>query len=121
MIKYDVDFFIDFFTAIPEDRWCTLWFTDGDKHCAAGHVIFFKNYPNNTESYKIFEVLYNLFDSNGMYQNITGISDGIDINYQQSTPKQRILAALRNIKNKQITEEQINNALKSAPIEMAMI
>jgi hypothetical protein len=94
-VNYNVDYFINKFEAIPEDQWCTGTFVDpyNGSHCALGHCGVNKNSNTNwpQESLDLMKLLHN-------YVNVTSINDGKDFKYQQETPKQRILAALKNIK-----------------------
>lgn len=90
---YDVNWFIDKFEKIPEELWCIGVFYDGKKRCAAGHCGFV-----TTQETLEFSYLRWLFGSSS---TIFEINDGQNINYQQPTPKQRILAALRDVKAKQ--------------------
>lgn len=84
--KYDVDYFIQKFEAIPEENWCVgEYHGDNDTHCALGHC------DDDIDR----QPLRQLF-ANGCAK----INDGHNLRYQQSTPKQRILAALRDIKAK---------------------
>lgn len=107
---YTVDYFIKKFEAIPLDKWTTGTFgTLGDKHCALGHcgtgsmniatLINQINYPT-TE----LGSLTNLF-STYLRCAVTGVNDeGRNtenlVVYPQLTPKERILAALCDIKAK---------------------
>ncbi len=36
--KLTLDFFIDFFSAVPEDKWCTGQRKKNDKYCSLGLV-----------------------------------------------------------------------------------
>lgn len=128
---YTVDYFINKFEAIPEDRWVEnqleqiiiparkfLKITIKKAklaHCANGHcgvtrennsVLFpLDKTQESIGLYKVFGVL-NLTDrwndtieDNEEYSNKAAmINNGATREYQQSTPKQRILAALRDVK-----------------------
>ena len=38
-MKYNADYFIKFFEAIPDRKWCTRVYTDDEgRHCGYGHV-----------------------------------------------------------------------------------
>jgi hypothetical protein len=104
-MKYDVDYFINKFEAIPEDKWHigALRNEDGYKRCALGHCCgesipeYFGITNRPTE---MCNDLSNFF--RGLINADVGIvNDGSDTRYKQSTPKQRILAALRDIKKLQ--------------------
>lgn len=115
---YTVDYFIKKFEAIPEDSWCTGQFVDhfSGQRCAQGHCLM--NYKNNeaiddrldawcrlnfkvlhpdvdTEIYHFLE----LFESANI--NVADVNNGNHFCFTQPTPKQRILAALYDIKNLQ--------------------
>lgn len=135
----DVQYFIEKFEAIPEEKWCVDVLSSEDgKFCANGHCnvrpsgfAFFNHHIMQ------FSSLHNLTDESRALQKVFSklkvhyriellidgtITDGwhtghppeysiiaAEINnnlvaeYQQETPKQRILAALRDI---QLLEEQ---------------
>lgn len=82
-------YFIDKFTAIPDDQWTIERFTDDQgRHCALG----FCGAPTRTEEY---QCLSQMFVDAGVY--ISFINDGKDSRYQQHTPKARVLAALNDL------------------------
>ncbi len=89
------EYFINKFEAIPEDQWCTGDFEDTEgRHCAAGHCG--SVYGNvGAEA----TVLYNLISALSIENpvNIVLVNDGADGRYMQPTPKQRVLAALRDL------------------------
>jgi hypothetical protein len=90
-MKYDVDYFIRKFAAIPEDNWYTHEYTnnDGTKMCALGHCGSRQDEDDTSQSNALRDILEHCVGS---------INDGSDSRYQQPTPKQRILAALNDIK-----------------------
>ncbi len=108
-MEYNVDYFIKKFEEIPEEKWTThVQQNDRGQRCAVGHCA-----PSNATC--------NMLGSNGgavveegrALINIIGIlrpnssnkvapiNNGDDERYNQPTPKQRILAALYNIKKLQ--------------------
>lgn len=97
-MNYDVDFFIKKFSAIAE----VFWFVgdyqneDGTKFCAAGHCGGYQGMPSDSEA----QFLCNLIAAELYPYSIGGINDGKCMAYPQPTPKQRVLAALRDIKAK---------------------
>lgn len=128
-MQYTVDYFIEKFEKIPEEKWTTRLYRFGDSRCAAGHCL----------TDKMIDVLTEYFDEAGknvfpkhkciQYENellevrelgrvfhknpsrgcdmVYEVNNGDNPNYQQPTPKQRILAALHDIKklqNKMIEE-----------------
>ncbi len=94
-MNYNAQYFIDKFTAIPEDMWCrgNYELPDG-RCCAGGHCGDRSNIPVPPEA----EALYSLFWN--IQTNVTCVNDGLDKDYQQPTPRARILAALEDIKAK---------------------
>lgn len=104
---YDVDYFIAKFTAIPEERWIIGTMTYEDKHCALGHCGAGNPLPgttdfNHTEESKALE---QLFKAN-FNEETWKINDSQFYGFNQPTPRQRILAALQQIKEKQTNETQ---------------
>ena len=99
---YDVDYFILKFEAIPEERWLSRHFRMGDKACVMGHCDFYNKERDELE--RLFGTYSHLFTplnwlKNGNRWPEQAINNGDDPLYQQPTPKQRILAALYDIKN----------------------
>lgn len=96
--------FIDFFSAIPEERWCTGTYEIDGRQCAW-------NFLRYKEQFNRMIPLINLIaEKNGHPTSLIGIpllpliNDGKAKCYPQPTPKQRILAALNDVKN--ILEER---------------
>lgn len=98
MENYDVDYFIKKFEAIPEERWCTGYYhkEDRTKFCALGHCGRFVSDADSIESLALRRVFHPAV--------VSIINDNGNIRYSQATPKQRILAALYDIKAKQQPE-----------------
>lgn len=93
---YTVDYFIEKFNKIPEGLWSEFLHRDeSPRQCAIGHCKL--DGENRALGIDLFwEVLK------------TGVGTVIHKrhpNYQQPTPKQRILAALRDIKQMQAPQE----------------
>lgn len=109
MTNYDADYFIAKFEAIPDRQWTRSQYADGwGGFCALGHCG--ERVEISTDGYmrrrniqtEEGEALRKLFsDSLGLYSSPDRVNDGISDEYQQETPKQRILAALRDIKEAQ--------------------
>lgn len=92
MTKFEVNYYINKFEAIPEDKWCEGVFNNKDQYCALGHCGANQTKRRNDES----DALCDLF--NFKLNTFVGrVNDGRDPRFQQDTPKQRILAALRSI------------------------
>lgn len=117
---YDVDYFIQKFKAIPEEKWMTddLGYPETPR-CANGHFCDGRMYtPIMGELRKVFLPLINKItcikwhitdnylnpdkDEHRNYSRIAEqINNGNTVEYQQPTPKQRVLAALYDIKKAQ--------------------
>lgn len=98
---YTVDYFIDKFKKIPEEKWYVGAYVNPcnvEQRCALGHCIV-----KDGEFVDEVDILQNLMVNN-LNCAVGAINDGRVREYQQPTPKQRILAALRDIKK--MNEEQ---------------
>lgn len=92
--KYTIDWFIEFFSQIPEELWCEHYFQDGqlngkDICCARGHLGV--RYGSKVEADEKLNELTN--------SQIASINNGYHLQYQQPNPRARVLAALNDIKN----------------------
>lgn len=92
---YTVEYFIEKFSAIAEHRWLIGNYSNfnGTKKCALGHCDGNGQTEISNALHKLFKVVVDPTEGWG----VGGINDGRHPNYQQPTPKQRILAALRDI------------------------
>mgnify|MGYP003502350564 CR=1 len=108
---YDVNHFIAKFSVIPEDMWCVRTRSNGTQRCALGWC-----YPTH-ELAKESEQIYNtdsvedkslvaLIHLLNPDFGVGGVNNGIYKEYQQPTPKQRILAALYDVKALQEKENK---------------
>lgn len=115
-MTYNVDYFIKKFEAIPEDQWTT-----GERHgsngthCAHGwcdlnelSMPYLNTYSNEEKS--LVKVFTPIMKGTGCAK----INNGFHPNYQQPTPKQRILAALYDIKKMQ-QPEKVKTVYVSVP------
>lgn len=94
---HDADYFIAKFEAIPEEQWCTGRLRDNSgRCCASGHCGRDDPLVPTEESTALAIVLRRW--------DVPGINDGDYAQYPQPTPKQRILAALRDIKAKEVSD-----------------
>jgi hypothetical protein len=93
---YDVDYFIRKFSAIPEENWLINEYARGTSYCAFGHCGMRDN--NSIDRIPEAKVLA------GILPDAAIINDGEKRGYQQPTPKQRVLAALYDIKKAQYPE-----------------
>lgn len=112
-MKYDVTYFINKFEAIPENLWCMNDFQRGDAMCANGHCGLYDEFTVTDESEalkQLFSMLPLHYYGNGYIieevpakysVNAAFVNDGRTEEYRQPTPKQRILAALYDIKKMQ--------------------
>jgi len=89
---YDVDYFLTKFSAIPDEQWCVGEFAWDGMKCALGHCGEVVPFATTAES----QALRWLFDV-----SVIAVNDGKDPRYKQPTPKARILAALRDLQEKQ--------------------
>lgn len=109
---YTVDYFIDKFEKIPEDKWIMGELYTENGYCAFGHCGS-RGLTHTDES----NGLIKLFSENLYRCHVIPINDGKDELYQQPTPKQRILAALYDIKKQQQPiYENISKELAVLPI-----
>lgn len=107
---YDVDYFIKKFEAISEDMWCTHAQTNSHgQHCAWGHCgitneqIGFRELDNH--ALKVIQLTRKSgFEWHLGNKAFANINNGAFLEYQQPTPKQRILAALYDIKKMQLKD-----------------
>lgn len=102
-MTYDSQYFIDKFSAIPEEKWCIRAiqrFENGiEQRCAMGWC-FSKNINPNKISEEDIRSQENL-QMDRFFHRINAsrvdINNGDDPRYQQPTPKQRVLAAFADI------------------------
>lgn len=84
--------FIDFFEAIPEDRWCVNLLNDGDgRSCALGHLGVRHCFDFNWTA-SIFEDLFNYY-----LQEKSANINNFNTDFGDH-PKERILVALEHIR-----------------------
>jgi hypothetical protein len=90
-MTYDKAYFIAKFEAIPEDKWTTRHYrNDEGQCCAVGHCLPLTGTQSQEKS--DFLIL-----GHRSYLNFIEINDGRHSRYQQPTPKQRVLAALKDL------------------------
>jgi hypothetical protein len=122
-MKYTVDYFIQKFEAIPENLFCVATRSMGEQRCAYGWCYGSAqeakasercNSSRNEEETALSELVRVL----GRNWGAGGINNGIYPEYQQPTPKARILAALRDIKKlQQPDHEDITKDLAVLPVD----
>lgn len=104
---YTVDYFITKLSAIPEDRWCVGTLQDSTgRRCALGHFHPAFNRPDPLYCGDDLGDFIMLFHDN-LKTAAYMVNNGDCPHYQQTTPKQRILAALYDIKAKQQPKEKV--------------
>lgn len=111
-MEYTVDYFLAYFQNTRDDKWCTDKLHYDGKSCANGWCGVtstanddgkqsFWVTPESQALAIVFSCLAteDIKDDDYRYSNIAAvINNGYDERYPQPTPKQRILAALRDIK-----------------------
>lgn len=114
---YDVDYFIKKFQAIPEGKWAERFFDIDDKYCANGHCGMREaNCDETHEAIALAAILsplkkdhWETFGGDPIYEVTANINDGETLEYPQPTPKQRILAALHDIKAMQQPKPEVKD------------
>lgn len=95
-------YFIAKFEAIPEEQWAICMFIDTtrERRCASGHCrnVKFVSGLTIAEPTAESDRLHRLFRLNDL--TVFEVNDGLEHRYPQPTPKQRVLAALRDIQAK---------------------
>lgn len=91
--KYTVLYYIEKFSAIPDEQWTESEYNDGEKYCALGHCGEIDSDSRTDESAALDEI-FNKYDL-----RVSLVNDGKCAKYNQDTPKARILAALIDIRN----------------------
>jgi hypothetical protein len=102
MIEYTVDYFIEKFEAIPEGKWCThdLLNSHGQR-CAQGHCM--PEVGNGEFLWSIIQAGKDTKERQALEKilpEVCDINNGRSKEYPQPTCKARILAALRDVKEK---------------------
>ncbi len=113
-MTYDLKYFINKFKVIPERFWCMYLFEDNGKHCVYGHCGMRCGHVSVYNSTDEVIALYNLCEG----QNIGQINDGEAKDYQQRTPKKRVLAYLYDLKANEAVKEA-NRILKTKKLVTA--
>lgn len=114
-MNYDVNYFISKFEKIPAHKWCTgVWQrVESGQGCAFGNCgVTSSNdiaYIQEAESLSVLM---------GGVTSVLKINDGEDPKYKQLLPKQRILAALYDIKKMQEpVRKDITKSLAVLPVD----
>lgn len=113
-MEYTVDYFIKKFEAIPEDSFYQGEYAnpyDNTKKCALGHCGRGNFHP--TAESESLEMLIRAYSyKTDIIATVSLINDGSIKEFQQPTPKQRILAALYDIRDKELSEANLKEASK---------
>lgn len=98
--KLTVDYFIGFFSAIPDDQWTTRKYQDDQgRKCARGHLGGADTYETTSdEDLALAILIYEAQDRDCSQNALNCINDGHFPEFQQETPKARILEALQYVK-----------------------
>ncbi len=106
--NYDVDYFLQFLGGIPDDDWAVGDFSVRDdqntahvRYCAAGHCGARRGMPSFPKKADALYDLMGKLPGSETEWALPAINDGKHPDFKQPTPKARILAALRQIKDKQ--------------------
>lgn len=117
-MEYNVDYFINKFEAIPEEE---IKVGSIENHCSLWHCKC-EDYVHITEeAQSLIKLLSPLVPAGHLLiaRPVWEINDGISENYLQPTPKQRILAALYDIKSLQAVK-QAEEIIKEPVLESAL-
>lgn len=116
-MEYNVDYFIKKFEAIPEEKWCVEKPQDNGRSCAIGHCGVNDYVYSECVEARVLLALFHHGHFRG-FEPVWTINDGHDYRYNQATPKQRILAALYDIKKAEQPEvkERIVYVTVDAPV-----
>jgi hypothetical protein len=98
---YTIQYFIDKFSAIPEDQWCSrTQINASGQRCAYGHcapagltLLNFSNGAHFPEGAAFAQLDKTYFPCE--YFQFADINNGEDLRFQQPTEKERVLAALQ--------------------------
>jgi hypothetical protein len=96
-VKYTVDYFIEKFSAIPDEKWWTGDYENKGRFCALGHCGEKFMRGGMTEESMALGRLFEEY----LICAVASVNDGKGL-YPQPTPKARILAALQDIKAKEL-------------------
>lgn len=94
--KYNVDYFIKKFNAIPSKNWGTKQYKKGNRFCAMGHCGVFSDGWRPVYNDEALE-LSTLFMTH-IGTTVQYVNDNRNKNYRQSKIKDRVLSALYDIK-----------------------
>lgn len=110
-MNYNLDYFIKKFEEIPEEKWCVGSFRNKqDQCCALGHCgVKAGNMNDPEEAHALKILMYPYYPVIGIVAINDGLSYGeptVDFTAYGSTPKQRILKALTEIKEGKVSKKE---------------
>lgn len=94
-MKYDLEYFIEKFEAIPSNKWTTKKFNKGECKCAFGHLGCEYACDDTKESMKLIDII------GGVLGCITlvDVNDGKkQFDHLGSTPKERVINYLKSLR-----------------------
>lgn len=91
-MNYTVQYFIDKFSAIPEEDWIIGEYQNEIGCCALGHCG--ERETKATVDGRELRILFRNF----LGEDVSFINDGASSSFPQDTPKARVLSALKRIK-----------------------
>lgn len=95
-VTYNAAYFIAKFEAIPEELWCAGSFSDNQGRCCAyGHLRARKGEPSFMAIQGLLDLCIGVTKHIG---TVVTANDKQTVRYPQETPKQRVLAWLRDAK-----------------------
>jgi hypothetical protein len=106
-MEYTVDYFLNKFSSIAPDEWYVGDFSnvEGNKFCALGHCgCDGSKLPFTEEGEQLSLILCAIQPST---DRVARINDGLSHKYKQATPKERILAALNDVKKRQQKKQEV--------------
>jgi hypothetical protein len=119
-MKYTVDYFIQKFEAIPDYKWIASLLHAGERSCALGHCgcADADDAWKNEEAIALSDLLRVKFpEQHDNFWLVSMINDG-HLEYEQGTPKARILSALHDVKKLQQSQhEDIIKDLAVLPVD----
>lgn len=112
-MEYNVEYFLNKFSKIPNDRWCKADLGSDGKHCALGHCgvtdgdIDIIGNIDNEEGSALSNVLKNVSPYESPYEIVFQIND-----CDGENPKTNIITALSLARDKELSEANLKEASK---------
>lgn len=95
-MKYDLDYYIERFSAIPDDQWITGEFKDNQGRCCALGHLGERNMGDSPQD--VLTLQYIALDNGNHY--ISNINDGEpEYLHLGNTPKERVINFLKQLKD----------------------